>query len=577
MGSLLGNYVHLRFEDYVKYGTYRDTSKWDGLTTKEGKEYKAEDYAKKDFDPNIFKKYMKAIRTESSSKLLQFSQLKKYETDYNNRRKSAFNSIANMLKVGNIPENFFRSVVNNANLGKSIDADSLVRFIVTNEKTESIDINDTLKKILIDSKVQAIPPFTGEKYTLQSTINRRMYGTNEGVSYNGGTAKIIMDLIGKLKKDFPDISARIEKEWKALDTAWQNFVNDTDQIEGLAKAIGLEENETSPYALSVPIKISNAIVNKLNALTFACVNSDNIRRILASFAEMMGELILESHSIEHLAWEEVLNVVNYTASGFNNTLTNFDSQLMVSLDQKALKEYVKNHPNQAIVRKGSKDNYYIEINYSTQQKADFLLQYDDSDFEKLAGMNMKNTDMSKTSYFDKVKNRPMPANIQIHGGTSLLVFLMAVQQENLIANIHNHFLNVFSASPIAHQALRKDAADAILLSLLYSSLSGRGLGKTEGFADILAIEDKNTKLQNGFPRVRFYSISSIITDISKRISEGVNPIKLLDFTPNFYTFRLHNIYQKSGVKMRITKLLLDARSKKIYMGISKMYLNNIYK
>jgi hypothetical protein len=44
MGSLLGNYVHLHFENYLEHGTYH-----------------IRDKKNKDNDPKIFKNYMDAL------------------------------------------------------------------------------------------------------------------------------------------------------------------------------------------------------------------------------------------------------------------------------------------------------------------------------------------------------------------------------------------------------------------------------------------------------------------------------------------------------------------------------------
>ena len=196
------------------------------------------------------------------------------------------------------------------------------------------------------------------------------------------------------------------------------------------------------------------------------------------------------------------------------------------------------------------------------------------ELQKKIGVSMKNTNMSATTYIDPITKKKKVAAISLHQGTSLYVFLKAMQQEH--ADIHNHFLNVFAADPNRLSTLRREAADAMVLSLLYSAMSGRGLGKQGGFADILAIEDKSTNL-HGYPRVRFYNIHTILLDIAQRIQRGFHPSFYLQFSPNFYTFKLHNEYQESGARARITKLLLDARAQKMSMAITKKYLNYLYK
>ena len=152
---------------------------------------------------------------------------------------------------------------------------------------------------------------------------------------------------------------------------------------------------------------------------------------------------------------------------------------------------------------------------------------------------MKNTDLSRAEdqYFSKEENELKFPDVKIHEGTSLYAFLLSMQKEKLISNIHNHFLNIFAQPPGAFSGMRKDAEDAMLLSLLYSGLTGRGLGKISGFADILAVEDKNANLLPHVPRVRFFNITSILDDISSNIQTKK---QYLYYSPDFYTLQLRN-------------------------------------
>ena len=266
------------------------------------------------------------------------------------------------------------------------------------------------------------------------------------------------------------------------------------------------------------------------------------------------------------------------AAGLNKTATYFNQTgAVIKLDYDSMKAAFdkqkkggSNTFKQIIEVKDPSGNYHFDfnVNFLTQQKADFTLRYGG----KTIGVSMKNTDMSKDFYIDKKTGQIEQSVIKLQEGTSLYAFLLGIQKDKIIKNIHNHFLNVFSQEPDKLGDIRKQASNAMILSLLYSSLSGKGLGKIEGFADILAIEDKSEKI-GILPKVRFYNITSILNNIASNIEQ--NKINL-QYSPNFDIFTLKNDWQVT-IKKRITNLLLQARGTQLSMAINKSYLNKIYK
>ena len=75
-------------------------------------------------------------------------------------------------------------------------------------------------------------------------------------------------------------------------------------------------------------------------------------------------------------------------------------------------------------------------------------------------------------------------------------------------DITNHFLNILATHPrypSAFQKSRQIAQEALGYYLLWAALTGRGVGKTEGFADVFVVN--NNKDKNG---VRVFDINSLI-------------------------------------------------------------------
>ena len=553
MGSLLGNYIHLSAQGYLNAGTYRDESRWNNSRLK--KERKVEN----DFDEDIFNKYINALQKKYQSSLFSLNEqkLKTWENGYNLQRKQNYEALVRMNKEGQLPQNFFELIVSNANLGKDIDEQALIDNLTFDEKTESIDFK--IKSLA--SQAIKITTSKASNYTQFRLVDDRFKKTEERI-------KEIQDV--KVKEG-------IEKECQELKKIYEAYKDKQITLGELEEKLGLEKSGSTKHKNSLPPGVANYIIDKLNSITTVAIGANILVKLQASFAEIMGSILSQQQILETLSMDAIVETLS-SAAGLNKTATYFNQAgAVIKLDYDSMKTAFdkqkkggSNTFKQIIEVKDPGGNYHFDfnVNFLTQQKADFTLRYGG----KTIGVSMKNTDMSKDFYIDKKTNQIEQSVIKLQEGTSLYAFLLGIQKDKIIKNIHNHFLNVFSQEPNKLGDIRKQASNAMILSLLYSSLSGKGLGKIEGFADILAIEDKNEKI-GILPKVRFYNITSILNNIASNIEQ--NKINL-QYSPNFDIFTLKNDWQVT-VKKRITNLLLQARGTQLSMAINKSYLNKIYK
>lgn len=548
MGSLLGNYVHLHFTNYLEHGTYH-----------------IRDKKNKDNDPKIFKNYMDALQKQYQSSIIAFdkAKLKALENDYNNKRRDAYQTIK---KVFNNPEQnkapitkLLDRVIEAAKLQNILNSVDLINYIDFDEKTESISLNAAIQNIL-DKRVR-----------LSSAEYQVKFSTIEG-----GFA-VVEDLITKLKHESgSSYDPALEKRFNDLKKKYEAIINSQKAMDYLDQKYYKDGGQQRVLKSALPVNIGNYFLRQLRKMQGALKISSYFTALTAAFAEIMGQVVSKM-DIEGIAEEEIIKILqNLTASaGLTQTTPTFLGKMTIKPDQKTLgemfKSQKKNTPKSKIkeVVPGSGE-FEINIDYPTEQKADVIISYDA--YPEI-GLSVKNTDMSQLFYTDR-KGKQKIGSISVHSGTSLYVFLLGMAKLNYnseYSNIHNHLLNVFAGNT-APKYLRKGAERVMLLSLLYSGLSGQGLGKESGFADLLVIEDKQNITGTDIPRVRFYNITTILDDFASNIEQNK---RYLQYSPDFAKLKLTNRKAETALQ-RITKILLETRNINLTMAINKNYLNKLY-
>lgn len=568
MGSLLGNYVHLSAIGYQNAGTYRDESHWEHNVKNRT--------MANDFDPNIFNKYINALQKKYKQTTLTLNQqaLLKLETDYNKKRKDKFQMLKQLKQ--NWPQlldQFWHLIIDNANLGKNINAQDIIPFLLLDDNTESGNIDSKLKAFLQSSRgqVKRLQKTNAQNYMLIATIDDRFKKVDS----------IITTLIQQEKQANPAGNGMgpIESEYDDLSNTWQQYKSKQMNLNSLEQKYNLMQTTNAIPSHAVSIVVGEYFIDRLNALANLSFNLNDITKIMASFAEIMGSIIREEELVPTLAFNQVISMIRSTGlPGLKTTAPRFNqNKSVIALDMDVMEEGFDLQPKGGNNRfkkiiKLEDGSFAFNVDFPTQQKADFYIDIQN----KAVGVSMKNTDLSKAEeqYYSQEERALKYPDIKIHEGTSLYVFLLSIQKENLISNIHNHFLNIFAQPPARFGFMRREAADAMLLSLLYSGLTGRGLGKNNsvgGFADILTIEDKSSQLAPGIPRVKFFNITSILDDISSNIQANK---QYLYYSPDFYTLLLRNEEQDTAQK-RITKLLLETRNIPLSIKLQTRYLKNL--
>lgn len=568
MGSLLGNYVHAKFSNYKEWGTYRSEEKW---TVKEGaiphKNYNG-------VEP--FNKYVDLIRNKATLlTTIERKKLKDLETEYNNRR---VKEVENLIRLKeDSPMDFYRlleKVVESANLSKDIDAKQLARFIDIDLATKNLK----LKEVFIKENIK-ISKGRGETRIRISTIDDRF---------------VKVDNIMKQWKEASKIKQEVVEEIETLRTIWKKTKESKKHSAELANQLSIRynfENEHpyKEYTKSIDAQLGNFLISKLQRCIALATCAISLDKLQAAFVEIIGPML--GTKAYELGVQEASKMV-VESLGSKSTLSQLpdqDKSLVIKLDQQLMKNaYGKQNPNpkfQSIWawEDAEGGNYYdFKVNYETQNKADFILEWEGKDY----GVSAKNYDMSLTEY----KKSTSPVNVHIHSGTSLYNLLYAMHVSNLgKLDISNHMLNVFGQRSSTGGILRDAAMEVLVAQLLYSGLSGDMLGKDPSTnATLLMIEDKAKKLPQGIPFVRFYNISYLVDSLLER-QKLQNWDQYMYITPKLTTINL-KAYKKvndvdglskkelaTAIRARLTTVLLNARAIKLSAGIKYAALDDLYR
>ena len=144
-------------------------------------------------------------------------------------------------------------------------------------------------------------------------------------------------------------------------------------------------------------------------------------------------------------------------------------------------------------------------------------------------------------------------------------------------DIANHYLNIF-ASHSKRQikaSLHKAAIDSFKLALFYSALTGANQLRSGGQAQLFAVYDK---APTGLDVVKFFDTYSLIEEASKQINKAIHVSPIVEHISlkNKKITKKGNTLEKN-ISLRLTDLLIDARSYEISVSIAKNFLQSVYK
>lgn len=557
MDSALEHYIHLHWEDYQLAGTYRTTGNF--------KERFAE---KSNYNPSLFDRYAGAVRLESKYIIENIGKnaLKTLENNYNESRKNNYNALKNLND--DVKQIIFTKVVENANLGKNINAATLAQYItfddtINNIKTELRALQQTqFKKI-------SYPKLAGKDYVNWSTLQ-------SAFSAALGRAELIED--NSMKADIKKI---IDEKYKEVTTALSAH-NETIEM-ARKEGVKLDSKLASGRRNAFSREVGDEILSWLKDVTSVVDGIQQLAKLQASFAEIMG--VLASDDISKIAKttliDKLCEIPGATRTGNHIKADSLD----IFLPQELYAPYIEKDKDKAEQFKSLvefKDpqglwRYAFKMNHKTQQKVDFMLEYNG----KNIGINLKAYDMSQEF---KTKNGEKIANtIKLHSGTSFNQLRKALDDQG--AHFGSHLMNVLSINDADSNILTK-AKQSLYITLLYMALTGAGWGKDDPLAEIFVVEDKNRKLQDGVNRVRFYNIYSLLNSFfdDDNININTNGIQIEPTLDNLISvLRKANTIvdpeatsqaaRERAIRYRLFNIVEAARSEKLQILINIAYLN----
>lgn len=550
MRSALGQYIHFFASSYVDKGTHR----WGNSGN---------------FERDIFQRHREIILNQAQS--LKHANLRMLEDKYNtanyhlfNRLKSMFNRASTLSEKVDIMGPILRQINQS---WSDLEIAEFVEHLYFNEKTQTLQYIGQ-KGTLRASKrinISAVPTLVGEdSYRYINTVYNRcneLIGKIKASDLDDVSKNNFIDKIKSIAADALDLIKNIEMKTSALASLGSS---------SLARIPG-----------RIPAQAADKLLEELQRIGSEASSIVSLNQQLqAGFSEFMGNAIANGAAkVADAALHDVFRKVARTGTQQTVALKGADSRIFMEMDQSILEEeFIKGQAadrTQIITKskEGDQVTYsFSAIHDKVNQKTDIAITIQDTPLN----ISMKNTDLSKA--FINEANRIQSPGIELQN-SSLFLYLMGLQQ-SAIENLGTHYLNIFSDHPPGEnddegtiQKMRKDAVHSLSLAILYSSLTGQGQMRSGGEANILAVQDKAKKLSNGMPRTRFFDMSDIINSIDKNLDNFIT-------SPNIENLIFSNSWEgkapsRTSANKRITKVLIEARQKRITAKLSNQFLNNL--
>ena len=250
-------------------------------------------------------------------------------------------------------------------------------------------------------------------------------------------------------------------------------------------------------------------------------------------------------------FEEELRKELNQYGGTNKTKTYITSDMM-SLSRAVADELAK---NKDYTLKDKEGTYRFKTSES-EQKMDALFTWEGGPQEGIA-LSIKNYNLNSQHPISLVTKSPLSSFLFNMGNVDYT----------------NHYLNIFAAhknAPSAFRNMRTIAEESLSYYLLYAAMSGRGVGKKEGFADVFVVNDNSNKTD-----VKIYDIGKLVTNIVQR-ADALGSIQI---DPSLSTINILNSFETKGknignnIQRRLTKLIANTRAIKISVALG----TNVFK
>lgn len=583
-GNTLGDYIHLRAENYLKYGTLR------ALNT--GYETGANKHIFTDFQNVILH------RAERIDKLRNKSDLKEFEKQFNLQRKIAYQKLQELFgrengKGDEFKEKFIELLIKKAyNTSDQFNIDEWKEKLVFNSKQGNLQMIKNSEKKLSGIKFDPIYRFQGKTFAYIDTL----LGISTGSLSKNGQIRTVRSSINMSKLD-ADEKAKLHER---LDT-----------LEYQLKEI---EKKSIEYKKNINIKDSS-LAKALNEILESDYGQKQANELYILPATQTGRGRISSDLANWFYYEiQIVNRSLKIANTFKQFQATF-SEIMTALVVIGADDFAKDLSDKTvldIIDKKVKSSDTIKVRSNIEaaaQRAEqkFNLKAGELGTAKIKGAKGKvdaTFELNGEVFNASVKNYDLNASsadsfklsdsthhvdeISLVKGTPLTTFLLIA--ETYRPQLGTHFLNALTDDVAKkYSGIRNVALNSLRIFLLYTGLTG-GHGdlsvNLNPGADLLVIEEK-TGDKVGY--CHFFSISSILKDAVSALG-GIEEINK-NFKNKFYlsagssgTYNwdqsLSNIRflnkregdkdrpDTNGINARLKKILVEAHSYKMSAALS---------
>lgn len=551
MSSLLGNYVHYYWSNYKRYGTYRRASHWISQDREQGTQ-------ENDFDTNIFNAHQQSLETRIENLRFQ-GDLQQLSTQYNNKVREQAKVISELKKNNNAQFVGLVSAIVSS-LGDSYEKqlDKIVESIDWNEAKETF----TYRGVGTTTSTSSPPAYS------YKVIGDKRASSQPRIDY---CEKQFIPYIQEVTGDSNHQDIQKLREWVTI--LKENLRTYKSQEEVLKR---IKKNKQGDQSLrDLPADLAREIDNNINDIRFYYTNAINIQTaIQAAFAEFIGNTL--EQDLNSITAEEIVKALD-VGKRETGTVMN-GSQVTIKMNTDTVKNWFKQqgyskrtmNALSAQVTSGKDKvvtDFYATLGGSTSQKTDIEANLEGTELR----ISMKNTNLMARSSEDNLEKEYAIPHVSLQNSV-LALYLTALQKESPQTNLGNHYLNILAEHDVVdstYHSMRQQANEALTLYILYSALTGQGQLRKQGFANVFAVYDKSNYSVNGVPyqRVKFFDMADILTDFS---SSGYNVLQ-----PAIKDISFNNDWGETSTD-RITRLLLEARTKAISATLSTEMLRNMY-
>ena len=504
--SAIGWYVHYNAKNYIDYGTH---------PKKDGKKLSMD-------LTSYWSQIQDNIKTKIITRNFHATEISLIESKLNAYRKMiTLNDSKEMKKVRDKIIELMQSQFTQINDSTKLD---FARGDIFNLSLSAVNKNI---QDLSATKSEIKKKFSGKQVTYLNTVTKEFIKAFEYIQ--------TINSVDEQK----DILRKINR----IDQAFQNIIIAQDQYLREQHLKGIHVSKT----LVTKEKADQAI--RLIRQAIGLQDTESLSKAKGTFEEYIetaAALAAKGYSADAIV--KYLDSTYKAKGGAHHTRGTIASSDLVEIGQKAASALKNND----LIYQNSQGKYQYKTTYHSEQKMDVSFEYAFNEQLKTIGLNIKNYNLYTSKSLALVTKSP------------LSTFLFNIGD----VDITNHFLNILATHPQYPSAFKKSreiAQKALGYYLLWAALTGRGVGKDEGFADVFVVN--NNKDKNG---VRVFDINLLIQNVMEKSPQS------LILEPS--EFKLKNTFVKgnnigASIQSRLTNLIASTHAQKISVSLAPSALN----